>query len=346
MNPMSMLVRAACLTNYSEVAKAGGLDPTMMLASAGLGPNVESEPDLLIPVERVGHLLHESALRARNEAFGLCMAESRRLSNLGAVGLLIRDQPTLRESLNVLVRYQLLLNGSLTLMLEVHADLVVLREEVRAGKPLQPTRQRIELALGVMLRLMRQFLGAGWQPHRVHLGHPAPRDLRVHHRALGHRIEFDSDFNGIVCALSDLDAPNPSADPEMARYAAQLLAPAVPTRPARLPDDVRRAILLLLPSGRCTIDQVSRHLGLSKRTAQRLMAQQGWTFSSLLNDVRRELATRHVLESHRPLTEVGLMLGFSAPSAFSRWYQAQFTCSARAARSGRGARAAVASRGG
>lgn len=325
---------------------AGGLDPGAMLARAGLSSGIESTPDLMIPVERVGRLLHESALLAGNEAFGLCMAEPRRLSNLGAVGLLVRDQATLRDSLDVLVRHQELLNGSLTLLLEEHADLVVLREEVRSARPLQPTRQRIELALGVMLRLMRQFLGAAWQPRRVHLAHPAPHDLRVHHRVLCERIEFDSDFNGIVCALADLDAPNPSADPAMARYAAELLEPTLPRRPATLAQDVRGAVLRLLPEGRCTIEQVGEHLGLSKRSAQRALAAQGLSFSWLLNEVRRELAVRHVLGSDRPLTEVALLLGFAAPSAFSRWHHAQFACSARARRAASSAGGSAAARDG
>ena len=49
----------------------------------------------MIPVERVGQLLQASATLSGNESFGLCMAESRLLSNLGAVGMLIRDQATL-----------------------------------------------------------------------------------------------------------------------------------------------------------------------------------------------------------------------------------------------------------
>lgn len=92
---MSSLVRAAALTNYSEVARAAGLDPARMLLDAGLSPNVLREPDLKIPVERVGRLLQASATMSGNESFGLCMAESRLLSNLGPVGLLIRDQATL-----------------------------------------------------------------------------------------------------------------------------------------------------------------------------------------------------------------------------------------------------------
>lgn len=332
------LVRAASLTNYSEVARAGGLDPTQMLFDAGLSPSVLREPDLLIPVERVGQLLQMSAIQPGNESFGLCMAESRLLSNLGAVGLLIRDQASLRDSLNVLMRYQTLLNGSLSLMIEESEGVVVIREDLRAGKARQSTRHRIELALGVMLRLMREFLGEDWQPRRVCFEHSAPRDLGVHHRLLGRRVEFDHEFNCIVCAKSDLDVRNTSADPAMVRYAQQLLD--VSAKPGRstVHADVRRTILLLLPSGRCTIDQVSEHLGLVCRTVQRRLEEEGQTFSSMVNDIRRELATRHVMQSGRPLTEVAMMLGFSAPSAFSRWYLAQYGCSAMQSRAGRVAR--------
>ena len=101
---MSSLVRAASLTNYSEVARASGLDPTRMLLDAGLSPSVLDEPDLMIPVDSVASLLQSSAASSGNESFGLCMAESRRLSNLGAVGMLIREQATLRDSLDLLIR--------------------------------------------------------------------------------------------------------------------------------------------------------------------------------------------------------------------------------------------------
>lgn len=334
-SPKPLLVRAACLTNYGEVARAGGLDPTRMLFDAGLSPSVEREPDLMIPVERVGQLLEASATLSGNEAFGLCMAESRRLSNLGAVGLLIRDQATLRDSLKLLMRHQLLLNASLLLMIEESAGVVVLREVVRAGRPHQPTRQRIELALGVMLRLMRQFLGADWQPRRVLLEHPAPRDRSVHRRVFGHGAEFEADFNGIVFSQADLDAHNPAADPAMARYAQQLLDVSAPPGGLPLLEDVRRTILLRLPSGRCTIELVAEHLGVASRTVQRGLAEQGQSFSSMVNETRRELAMRHVLEGDRPLTDVAMLLGFSAPSAFSRWYHAQFGCSPRHSRAAR-----------
>ncbi|HSW20774.1 MAG TPA: AraC family transcriptional regulator [Ramlibacter sp.] len=330
---MSTLVRAASLTNYNEVALASGLNTARMLFDAGLSPNVLNDPDLMIPVECVGRLLQASATQSGNESFGLCMARSRLLSNLGAVGLLIRDQATLRDSLHMLMRYQSLLNDALSLTVEESAEMVVIRESVIAGRANQPTRQRVELAIGVMVRLIRQLLGADWQPRRVCFEHCAPRDMATHVQLFGRRVEFDVDFNGIVCAKSDLDTRNPSADPAMVRYAQQLIDASAKAPGDTIINDVRRTILLLLPSGHCSIEQVSEYLGIVCRTAQRRLAEQDQSFSSIVNDVRMELATRYVHEGDRPLTEVAALLGFSAPSSFSRWYQAQFNCSAKESRS-------------
>ncbi|RQR67765.1 AraC family transcriptional regulator [Burkholderia sp. Bp9126] len=331
-DPTSSLVRAASLTNYREVASAAGLDPVRMLLDAGLNPGILREPDLMIPVERVGQLLQASAVASGDESFGLRMAESRLLSNLGAVGLLIRDQATLRDSLDLLIRYQALLNGALSLAVEVCGDLVIIREAVIAGNVHQPTRQRVELALGVMVRLIRQLDQSDWQPRCVCFEHAAPRDLGMHRRFFGPCVEFDCDFNGIVCARADLDARNPSADPAMARYAKQLLDVSMRSQQASMLEDVRRTILVLLPGGRCGIEQVAGHMGVVCRTLQRRLAEQGRSFSSIVNEIRRELASRHVVESDRPLTEVATLLGFSAPSAFSRWYHVQFGCSAKESR--------------
>jgi len=330
---MSALVRAAALTNFAELARGLGLEPLQLMASVGLQPRVLEEPDLRIPVDRVGELLERAATLSRCESFGLRMAETRQLSNLEPVGMLIRDQPTLRDSLAVLLRYHLALNGGIALVIEEKAGVVVIREEVLTGGR-GSVRQSIELAVGVMLRLMRQFLGAEWRPRRVCFIHEAPQDIATHLRVFGPCVEFRHDFNGIVCGRQDLDTVNPHADPAMARYAQQFLDAALrePGAAPSLLDDVRRAALLLLPSGRCSMEQVADQLGIVSRTVQRRLAEEGTSFSDLVNQLRVELAQRYVELSDRPLTDVAALLGFSAPSGFSRWYSGQFGCSPSEAR--------------
>jgi transcriptional regulator GlxA family with amidase domain len=40
--------------------------------------------------------------------------------------------------------------------------------------------------------------------------------------------------------------------------------------------------------------------------------------------VRRELAVRYMADGTRSMAEVSSLLGFGAPSGFSRWYRQQF----------------------
>ena len=331
---MASLVRAACLTNYAEVATASGLNVARMLLDAGLSPSVLGEPDLMIPVGKVGRLLQASVDLSGNQSFGLAMARTRLLSNMGPVGLLIRDQETLRDSLQQLVQYLAHLNGALSLTVEEQDDTVLIRELLLAGSAHEPTRQRVELALGVMVRAIRQLIGSDWRPRMVCFEHAPPRDLTLHRQIFGPRVEFNQEFNCIVCTKADLDKRNEFADPAMGRYAKQLLETQSQRTDGAVLADVRRTILLLLPSGRCSIEKVSEHLGVVPRTIQRRLNEQNQSFSSLMNDIRKELAARYVFESHRPLTEVAELLGFTAPSSFSRWYQSQFGRSAKESRSG------------
>lgn len=329
---MVSLVRAACLTNYEDVATASGLNPLRMLLDAGLSPSVFDDPDVMIPVTKVGQLLQHSATLSGNESFGLSMASSRRLSNLGPVGLLIRDQATLRDALNLLMRHLALLNGALTLAVEEEGGIVTIRELLLGGGVGEATRQRVELALGVMVRIIRQLIGRDWQPKRVCFEHAAPRSLAMHTRVFGPQLAFDQAFNCIVCTTSDLDTHNEFADPAMIRYVEKLMEASGPARHDPLLDDVRRAIVLLLPTGRCSIQQVSEHMGVVPRTIQRRLTERGHTFSSAMTEVRKQLATRYVFESKRSLTEIAELLGFTAASSFSRWYQSQFGRSAKDAR--------------
>jgi AraC-like DNA-binding protein len=92
--------------------------------------------------------------------------------------------------------------------------------------------------------------------------------------------------------------------------------------------DVEQTVEHLLPLGRHGIAQVSRYLGLRPHGLQRYLADRGETFSSVLNSTRARLAERYLPNERYSLTEVSQMLGFGAPSAFSRWFRQQFGTSA------------------
>src|SRR5258708_5252407 len=115
---MPALVRAASLGNYAEVARRVGLEPERMIRAAGLNPAHLGDPDLRIPVAAVVALLEDSARLSECDTFGLQMAESWRMSDFGAISLLLAPQGRLRDALAATIRYRHLLNDSVSLEVE------------------------------------------------------------------------------------------------------------------------------------------------------------------------------------------------------------------------------------
>lgn len=325
---MAALIRAASLTGYADVARRAGLDPKKMMRAAGLDPSVLANPDLRIPAARVGTLLESTAQAANCTSIGLEMAESRQTSDLGALSLLLTHQRTLRDVLTTLIQYLHVINEALAIHIEDAGDLVIAREEIVTGIG-GSTRQGTELAVGVLFRMCRAVLGSGWKPESVYFAHDAPQDLSAHRKLFGMKPVFGRDFSGLVFLQRDLDRPNPTADPVMAKYARQFVEAMPGAEKRSMELEVRKAIYLLLPQGRATIEQVAAGLGLNVRTLQRALEDEGEVFSYLLNGVRRDLVARYLKNEAHSLTEISAMLGFSHSSAFSRWYAAQFGTSPR-----------------
>ena len=324
---MTALIRSAVLTSFADLAASCGLDARALLVDTGLPQRCLDEPDLKVPARAVAHLLELAAERGHEPAFGLRLAESRRLSNLGPLGLLVRDEPTLHDALEAVMRHIHVHNEAMTIAIEQHSNLVVVRLELTVEGQAS-LRQSIELAVGVTFRVLNIFMGASWHPRLVCFTHSKPASLMAHRRLFGRAVEFGHQFNGIVCNAADLDVPNPGADAVMARYARRLLAQTLDTS-SRMSDRVHQLVVLLLPRGLCRVEVVAQHLGVDRRTVARRLAEERTSFSAIVNDLRRDLFARYLKDGARSLTEVSALLGFSASSAFSRWHRQQFGVAAR-----------------
>lgn len=336
---MRPLARTAALNGYVELSRSLGLDPRALMKCVGLNTADLAVQDRWISGTAVVRLLELSAAASGREDFGLLLTERRRFSNLGPISLLVREEPDVRSALALLIRHQHTYNEVLHARLSEANGVATLKVDLRLGEP-QPARQGTELAVGAFHRVLSGFLGPHWRPSAVCFAHPAPRDTAGHRRLFGPSVEFDRDFNGIVFYAEDLDAPNAMADAQLRSYTRQYFEPLADTREASEVDRVRDLIEALLPTGRCSIEQIARSLGVDRRTVHRHLARRGETFSSLLNSTRRALAEQFVANPNRSLTEVSTLLGFSSLSAFSRWFHDQFGTGPREWRRSRGGPAA------
>ncbi|HKT00035.1 MAG TPA: AraC family transcriptional regulator [Rugosimonospora sp.] len=316
-------MRYASLSGYLDLALLLGLDPGALMRRVDLDPADLASPDTWVPAPRVARLLELSARESGCDDFGLRLAGYRQPSTLGPLSLVLRAEPNLRSALDLLMRHEHSYNEALRIRMSEANGLATVRLWFEMGEP-TPLRHAEELAVAALHGIIRDFLGAHWQPLSVCFSHTAPASLERHHRILGARLRFAHAFNGLVMYARDLDTPNTTAQPEARVRADETLQALAVPKGATAADRVRDLVEVLLPTGRCSAGEVARAVGVDRRTLHRHLAVSQDTFTSIVDSTRATLAERYLSNDRYRLTEVSELLGFAAPSAFSRWFRHRF----------------------
>lgn len=81
---------------------------------------------------------------------------------------------------------------------------------------------------------------------------------------------------------------------------------------------VRAELIDLLPSGESSSDAVSKRLGMSKRSLQRRLHEEGEAFQSVLDATRAELAIRYLSKGDMRVEEISYLLAYRDPNSFYR----------------------------
>ncbi|MEQ1724316.1 MAG: AraC family transcriptional regulator [Sphingopyxis sp.] len=322
---MAELVRVAALSGFFPTMQAFGADPAPLLKEAGLSPRMLDNAEQMIPARPAMRLLERGAEVTGCATFGLRMAESRGIANLGATSLLIAHQPTLRAALSALALYRNRINSTLVLLLDDFGDSILIREDFSLDLP-EASRQASDLAIGVLAGLCKSVLGDDWHAESVCFTHGAPPviEMPIYRRLFGCRPEFNSEFNGIIIHPRDLDRPNQRADPALAEHARMLIETVMSPERHSVAQQVEQSILLLLPAGFANIQMCGDLLGQTVRTLQRNLDAEGASFSALLNKARLQLATKYLSNRRNRITDVAEMLGYRSIGAFTRWYVQSF----------------------
>ena len=81
---------------------------------------------------------------------------------------------------------------------------------------------------------------------------------------------------------------------------------------------VRSALMELLPSGECTIDDVAKKLGYSKRSLQRRLQEEDTNFQKQLNHTRELLAKTYLANTDMTAEDIAFLLGYQEIGSFLR----------------------------
>lgn len=315
--PSSVL--ASVTLGLEELIDAQGGRSTEVLSRAGLGSRLYEQPNRTISLKHYCNSIHEAAKSTGNEHFGLWFGEQFVPEGLGLFGFHAITAADLRAAIDGMLKHFPVFQRNSELRLTVRDGICRLEYRLLDGD-IVDRRQDAELTVGMLNNVLRRGLGENWSPLEVHFQHPALVDGSQHRRAFNCNVRFQQPSNLILFRESCLDRPMPDANPmlnNITRGSLMELAGKV-EQDQSTAQRAKSEIIELLPNGEASLERVARRLHLSQRSLQRQLASESYSFRSLLDEVREELAVCYLNYERLSVSEVAYRLGYSEVSAFTR----------------------------
>jgi AraC-like DNA-binding protein len=266
-------------------------------------------------------MMERAADQTGNDNFGLCYGQQFQPDKLGLIGGIATMAPTLGAELLPFPQQA----TATSFVGDRH--LMQLRYRIPDGSIVN-RRQDAELTLGMFVNVFRHCLGADWVPEEIHFEHLKPRNWKQHESAFLAPVYFGQRTNAVVFRNENLYRVLPRGDlRELTRLHNQVVNVSRDGRSVSLIDQVKGEIRNQLPDGSPSIQVIADALTIPRWTLQRRLADYGFTFSDLVDSIRKSLAEHYVKQPYIPLFEVAAILGYSELSAFSRAFSRWFDVS-------------------
>jgi AraC-like DNA-binding protein len=307
-----------------EIDAAGVIDTPARELCREVGLDVAGieDPGTMVPLRQIASVYEQAARRSGDDAFGLHVGEHARPLGQDILDYAVMSRPTIAKAFEEL--------HPLITAMYPEAEIGLFVREGIAGfsyrmdpNEARMQRQRCEALATSVTKIAERALRRQDPPLAVTFQHARPRDLTEHRRIFRAPVHFDCPAIEIRFPADLLLVPVPTADPNLSavldRHVRDLLA-RLPTSRC-FSDRVRHTVLAAFTGGSPTLPGLAKRLGVSERTLQRHLHQEGTSLQALIDGVRHELSLEYLRDSSLSVADVGLRLGYSSLAAFSRAFR-------------------------
>jgi AraC-like DNA-binding protein len=330
---------SAALNGASALVLELGGNPGKIAAGLRIPAEALTRPDIPVPARAIGGFFERAAGCCACRNFGLALAARSSMAILGPLWVLMRSAQTVGQMLEDFAAHYGIFTSAATVSIQPTRAGAFLSWDTSFEVPGRSV-QVAEFSLALLCRDIRQRCPAGWQPAGVQFRHAAPGQLQEHRRMFGAALQFDQDRNALFLDRRTLERPVTQplrrSRALVKHWLAQDLERVRPGVEAR----VEQVVRALLPYGPCTLEDISRIVGVAPRTLQEHLEREGHSFKAIKDSVRADLALKYLQQSSLSLSQIADILGYAGLSNFSRSFRRWHGQSASAMRRKRPGRSA------
>lgn len=316
----------AALRQYVRAAEAAGLDTAPLFAEAGLSTDILATDDGRINGEQFQDFIRVLVERTGNPILGLETGDFVQPGSYSVLGYITMSCSTLGEAVARIAPFERLVGDMGTTRLAIQRDTITLSWSCRYTDP----RVRLHMVDNVFASWINY---ARWladtqtaAPDRVCLRRPSPgANLEPAYRQRWRcPVVFNSEQDSVcfpaALLATRLRQPDPQLRKTLEAHALSQLA-ALDTD-TDLTSRVKASIQKQLRQGITRQDMVAEDLGLTSRTLQRKLSQEGASYQRLLDEVRQQLAEDYLSGTDLAIPDIALRLGYSETTSFHRKFKA------------------------
>lgn len=309
--------RADVVRFFCSQFEAMGAPVERLLEQCAIPPQVLDIPGAVIPLGNAYRFAQLACSSLHSEHLGLYVGLANSLDNYGVYGRNLQNASTVGAYLQQGVDHLNLINSGERFWTSVHGT--ELRFNIASpGACTLGSHQSHLCTLVMTVANLRRAAGPEWWPREIGLAYSGSETVpSVDLFANAHVVQgLEHSYITIPRALMRRRLPrHAGAD-----------ASEMETLGDPLPADVigvvmRQVDALAADFRDLRIDRVAESLGISRRTLQRAIGRQGFTYFGLLNRYRMDKAEEWLNRSETPITEIALELGYTDSSNFARAFR-------------------------
>lgn len=321
---LTMLARLPA--SMLERAREMGMDRGALERAAGLVEADLSDPDARIPKVKMLALWREVLEHVGDPLCGLKIGSTLRTREVGLVGYVMAASANLGHALECLARYGRILADDMQCTLKFGAETVDF--EVAAGVDLIALEHPVVARLTAVLAMAREITGRNVCPVEVCLPQAQPFDVVPYRDYFQSRLRFAAGSPVLTFAVGDLALPISNADQGLSRYLEDYAQGVMDSLPVQgsLVSQIWRILMVRLPAGDPGIDAVAAALGMTARTVQRRLKDEGTTYRDLRDSFRQTTARKLLGNPRIPIKEIAFLLGYQDIGAFYRAFRRWEDC--------------------
>ena len=316
----------AALRQYVRAAESAGADTSALFTKAGLDPAILDSNEDRINGEQFQSFILLLYELTNNPILGLETGDFVQPGSYSVLGYITMSCATLGEAVARIAPFEKLVGDMGTTGLAMAQGSIKLTWHCNYDDPIVRP-QVVDNVFASWVTYARWLADdTAASPTRVRLKRQSPgAELeQAYHQRWNCPVQFGADEDSITLKQelmnTRLRQPDPMLRKTLEAHALTQLASL--DTDTDLTSRVKHSIQQQLLHGITRQDMVAEDLGITSRTLQRKLSQEGVSYQKLLDEVRQKMAEDYLLNSDLTIPDIALRLGYSETTSFHRKFKA------------------------